>query len=163
MISFDTPTHRFHLRAAAIIRRGGSVLLHCLEGDDFWSLPGGRVEPGEAAAEAVIRELQEELGISARVEHLSLLVENFFTHSEANHHEVGLYFSVHVDSSVLPEDCMTFEGREKFKKLLFRWFPISAIAKLDVRPAILKEHLMQGRSSFRHVVHRAEAAIQREA
>ncbi len=28
-----------------------------------WELPGGRVEPGESPAEAVIRELREELGV----------------------------------------------------------------------------------------------------
>ena len=28
-----------------------------------WSIPGGRVEPGETVAEAVVRELQEETGL----------------------------------------------------------------------------------------------------
>ncbi|WP_395848191.1 hypothetical protein [Cystobacter fuscus] len=49
MLSFDTPTHRFHLRAAAVIRQGPRVLLHRLETDTFWALPGGRVEPGVEA------------------------------------------------------------------------------------------------------------------
>lgn len=32
-----------------------------------WSLPGGRVEPGESDATAVVRELREETGLQVRV------------------------------------------------------------------------------------------------
>ena len=35
-----------------------------------WSLPGGRVEPGEDSQAAVLRELQEETGLSGRVDRL---------------------------------------------------------------------------------------------
>lgn len=47
MISVNIAGHRFQLRAAAVVVHGGFVLLHRLQGDAFWALPGGRVEPGE--------------------------------------------------------------------------------------------------------------------
>jgi ADP-ribose pyrophosphatase YjhB (NUDIX family) len=47
-----------------IIRRGRPP------GKGLWSLPGGRVEPGESDAEAVVRELSEETGLRVEPGHL---------------------------------------------------------------------------------------------
>lgn len=57
---------------AAVIERGGQVLIaqrkrsgqHPLK----WEFPGGKVEPREAPEAALARELEEELGIRARVD-----------------------------------------------------------------------------------------------
>ncbi len=53
--------------AAALIRRGEDILLVEQQGSDFpiptWSLPGGKVEPGELPTEAMVREVKEETGI----------------------------------------------------------------------------------------------------
>jgi 8-oxo-dGTP diphosphatase len=56
---------------SAAIFRGGEVLLiergksGPLQG--FWSLPGGRIEPGEPVREAALREVLEETGIVAEL------------------------------------------------------------------------------------------------
>lgn len=34
---------------------------------DIWSLPGGKIEPGETAADTALRELAEETGVRARL------------------------------------------------------------------------------------------------
>jgi 8-oxo-dGTP diphosphatase len=44
-----------------LIRRGKPPL------EDNWSLPGGRIEWGERAADAALRELKEETGCSAEI------------------------------------------------------------------------------------------------
>jgi ADP-ribose pyrophosphatase YjhB (NUDIX family) len=56
--------------AGAIVFRGGDVLLvrrtkPPLDGQ--WSLPGGRIEFGETAEAAALRELREETGVEADV------------------------------------------------------------------------------------------------
>jgi 8-oxo-dGTP diphosphatase len=54
----------------AVIRDDTGRLLMILRGHDpgrgLWSIPGGRIEPGESAEEAVVREVREETGVEVR-------------------------------------------------------------------------------------------------
>lgn len=53
--------------AGAIVRDDAGRLLLVLRGQEpgrgRWSLPGGRVEPGETTGEAAVREVREETGL----------------------------------------------------------------------------------------------------
>jgi 8-oxo-dGTP diphosphatase len=61
------------LGASACVFRDGQVLIVQRTqppAEKLWSLPGGHVEPGETALAAAQRELGEETGITARLDHL---------------------------------------------------------------------------------------------
>jgi 8-oxo-dGTP diphosphatase len=65
----SSPALRFVV--AALIMRGGEVLI-CQRRPDQpmalqWEFPGGKIEAGESAEEALARELDEELGIRATI------------------------------------------------------------------------------------------------
>jgi 8-oxo-dGTP diphosphatase len=59
------------LVVAALLERGDRVLLSRRRADQSWPLrwefPGGKVEPGESAEAALVREIREELGCVIRV------------------------------------------------------------------------------------------------
>lgn len=148
---------RIRLRAAAVlVRDDGAVLLHRREGDTFWALPGGKVEPGESAAEALVREFREELAVEIKVGPLVCLAENFFVHQGAALHEVGLYFMAEACSaaSYRWREPGPYAGVESGTRLEFAWFTPQARAQLDMRPAFLGEWLSGPMPSFRHIVHR---------
>jgi ADP-ribose pyrophosphatase YjhB (NUDIX family) len=61
-------------------------------GRGLWSVPGGRVEPGETLAQAVVRELEEETALEGVCGALVGWVERI----DPDHHFVILDFSVEV-------------------------------------------------------------------
>ena len=56
---------------AAVRNVAGEVLLVRRIDDGYWELPGGRLEVGESAAQAVIREVAEESGVAIALVGLS--------------------------------------------------------------------------------------------
>ena len=145
MISFRINSHRFHLRAGAIVLEAGHVLLHRLEEDTFWALPGGRVEAGEEGAETIVREFMEELGLHVACNELLAVGENFFEYQGEPHHEIGLYFSVSLpEDSDIRDTSRSHIGIEGDRRLEFRWFPYEEIREIDFRPAALQASIAEG-------------------
>lgn len=59
---------------AALIRNDHGRLLVQRDRHDHWSLPAGAIEPGEAPARAVAREVHEETGLHVRPERVLAVV-----------------------------------------------------------------------------------------
>jgi 8-oxo-dGTP diphosphatase len=82
--------------AAALIVRAGEVLIGQRRPDQpmalLWEFPGGKIEAGESAQQALARELSEELGISASIGPPVTRIRHNYRHGGA----VDLqFFSVH--------------------------------------------------------------------
>jgi 8-oxo-dGTP diphosphatase len=88
--------------------------------EGVWSVPGGRVEPGETLAEAVVRELHEETGLVG-------VCEGFVGWAERigeDHHFVILDFSVTILSD--PDPVAGDDAAE------VAWVPLGQVADLEL-------------------------------
>lgn len=130
-------------------RKGG----HCY-------LPGGHVEPGESAAEALIREMSEEAGISeVRIGACALVTEQRFLQGSKARHEINLVF--HVEHALTQNGTALGEPPESNgaaassspplpsvdsleHHIEFIWAEAVALNEIDLRPLSMKAWLMTG-------------------
>ena len=152
--------HLPSIRAAGILLSGEWVLLHRRLGQAVWALPGGKAEVGESAAQALVRELREELSLSAICGPLMYVAENFFSLAGAHAHEIGLYFLASFAPEALPvPGGGAFAGVESPKRLEFCWFERARLGEVERKPPFLAVALAQPQLEFQHVVERQPAGI----
>lgn len=142
MLRFDQGNLCFNYRSVAVLIKGTKVLIHKSAKDNFWALPGGRVEFNEPAHETVKREMQEELGIDVCVERLLWVVESFFNYNEKSYHELGLYFLVSTSNNAyFYTEMKAFKGIEDDKDLIFQWYEIETLNSIELQPKFLQSSL----------------------
>jgi 8-oxo-dGTP diphosphatase len=104
MLEHDDKLPGLRIAAALLVREDGHTLLVRKRGTRSFMQPGGKIDPGETAQRALVRELNEELSITVDVN--SLVPLGHFSAPAAN--EAGLnvhadLFLVECDQSVRPE------------------------------------------------------------
>ena len=89
MINFKRDGNIFNYRIAGVTIVDDKVLLHRLEKDNFWALPGGRCELLESSKDAIYREYIEEANIKVEVGEPLWILEMFFNHEGYRYHEIS--------------------------------------------------------------------------
>jgi ADP-ribose pyrophosphatase YjhB (NUDIX family) len=105
-----------------LIRRGRPP------GEGLWSVPGGKVEPGERLADAVAREVREETGLEVAPGALVEVVERITTEGDATWHYVILDFLAHASPG---------EVRRGDDAADARWFGIDELDQADLTDGLL--------------------------
>jgi ADP-ribose pyrophosphatase YjhB (NUDIX family) len=104
-------------------------------GVGWWSVPGGRVEPGERLADAVVREVAEETGLAVAVERFLGWVERI--DADAGRHDVILDF---VATAAVPGS----EPVAGDDAAAAAWCPLDTLATARLVPGLLDFLLEHG-------------------
>lgn len=126
----------FSYRAAAIIVRGGRLLLQSPVGIDEYATPGGQIMFGETAAQAIERELMEEVGVQAKVGEFLAAGELFFPVGERRIQQVFLQFAAEIpDDALVDRVTLGLElGKDGKPKLRFEWVDIDKLRDIPLYP-----------------------------
>lgn len=89
--------HKIEICARAVIGHNGKILVCRALGKNHYFFPGGHIEYGETAANALKRELYEELGVRMNKCVFIGTVENIYKEDGETHHEINLVFDVSVN------------------------------------------------------------------
>lgn len=109
-------THSLRETARSVIIRNGEILLirrtrqNAQGGIDNWlSIPGGGMDPGETPEQTVVRELSEELGLTVKIDRLLAVQDVKFEPDQARHY----YFLC----TILKGEPRILEQSEEFERM----------------------------------------------
>ncbi|HXH70896.1 MAG TPA: NUDIX hydrolase [Pyrinomonadaceae bacterium] len=124
--------------AICLFRHGNRILVSegfdTIKQDYYYRPLGGGIEYGESSREAVLREIQEELGVE--VENLQMLgvLENIFIYEGQQGHEIVFVFDAEfADKSLYEFDEIDGYEQEANIKFKARWLSEDKIKNSDAR------------------------------
>lgn len=142
-ISYQAGEGKFNYRVCALMLHQGKILAMRDERSPYYYLPGGRVQLGETAEQALLRELREELAIAPAIERPLWLNQAFFTEDVdgLSYHELCLYFLVDIAGTDLLQRGGTFALDEGRHRHVFTWLPVEQLRDEYFYPLFLKEEI----------------------
>ena len=142
-ISFKSGNAKFNYRVCAMMISDGKILAMHDDRSPYYYLPGGRVAIGETAENAVIREVQEELGVTPKIVRPLWLNQAFFTEDvdDLNYHELCIYFLMDITDTDLLTRGKQFTSNEGHRIHTFEWLEFERLKDEYFYPLFLKKDI----------------------
>ena len=138
---FAKENNWFRYRTGGILIHNNKMLFVKSAVGDYYYMIGGGVHLGETSDACIEREVFEESGINARVEHLAVVCENFFkgiggTIDGFDCHTIEFYYYMKIlDDDLSACKHTTDEGEELV------WLPIEKFETSKIKPEFIKENI----------------------
>ncbi|MBS7528783.1 NUDIX domain-containing protein [Fusibacter paucivorans] len=150
-VKFKIQDMFFNYRVAGILKQDGKYLFHKSINDSFWSLVGGRVHVDEDSVSALKREYIEELDLKVNIKQMLWSLENFFTYEKSGYHEISFIYELTAVEGQCINSNTAYTGLDD-SRLIYQWFTIDELEKLNIKPAIVKQKILAGNFSREHIV-----------
>lgn len=140
---FTKENNWFRYRTGGIIIHNGKMLFVKSKIGGYYYMIGGGVHLGETSSDCMEREILEEAGIQAKVDHLAVICENFFKGHGGiidgmDCHTVELYYYMNLTDE---QQKFCREQTDNGEQLV--WIDISELENSFVKPTCIGERIME--------------------
>ena len=154
-VKIKTDAMKFKYRVSGVILENNKILLEKY-GENSFCLPGGYVNIGETSEEAILRELKEEITFDFKILEFLGVAENFFTNFRSEKtHGIEFYYKVefkykndinNIDYKYVEDDHGHIVNHD------LKWFDICDLKKVDLRPAEIKDAIINEQRNFHYII-----------
>ena len=99
--------------------------------------PGGHIEFGETGAEALVREVREEMGLDSTAKEFLGCCEHRFDQHGKPHAEINLVYALEIPSITPGQKTPSCEDW-----IAFEWMSVEELASSSVEPAVLRNRVL---------------------
>ena len=155
-VSFKNENECFKFRVTGIVMNGDSVLLDKNNIDNKYRLPGGRVNLNESSEDAIIRELEEEVGVKFNIDSFVGITEEFYiNYAGIKTHCINLYYRARFSN---PDEInkIEFDRLEDDHGISvqhgFKWVKLSDLESINLVPEQIKKCIINNEKNIHYII-----------